>query len=114
MEWVLLRARAAGAARWVLLAIAWHADRLGGNAWPSVRRLVELTRYSERQVRACLGQLERSGELEVERGAGPRGVNRYLLPLVAQGGTQGGHRLQACATVEKGVENSGERGPPER
>src|SRR5687768_14444034 len=39
-------------------------------AWPSLRRLSELTRVTERRVRQILRELEESGELITSLGAG--------------------------------------------
>lgn len=65
----------------VLLAIADHAKDDGTGAWPSVASIAQKTRLSERNVRYSLKKLEASGELVVERNAGPKGANLYQITL---------------------------------
>ncbi len=77
---------AAGDARLVLLAIADQAKQNGTGAWPSVRRLAEMSRLTDRSVQRILRKLEEMGELRVHVGAGPHGTNLYdvLLPGLHQ------------------------------
>lgn len=79
-EWVWKHSTAQKSGRLVLLAVAWHADACGDQAWPSVARLAQLTRLSERQVRRHLRELERSGELAWR--ADPVHGRIYSLPAV--------------------------------
>lgn len=65
----------------VLLAIADYAKDDGSGAWPSVALLAEKTRLSERNVQYVLRKLEESGELTVERHAGPRGCHLYNITV---------------------------------
>lgn len=81
MEWVTDNSRAKSTARFVLVAIAKHANHDGGGAHPSVATLQHKTALSERAVRLALGELERIGELVVERGAGPNGCNAYRIVM---------------------------------
>jgi hypothetical protein len=68
----------------VLLAIADYVnDGKGGVAWPSVATLAKRARRSERQTQRILGNLEKSGELQISPGAGPNGTNLYKVPLTA-------------------------------
>jgi len=85
-SWVYEWSEAKLGARLVLLSIAYHADRAGDNAWPSVATIAREARMSARQVQRALGTLERLGELEVRRGAGPNGTNLYRIPGVSQPG----------------------------
>lgn len=78
-SWVWEHSRSKGAARLVLLALADHAGADGGDAWPSIARLMERCQVGESTVREAIHQLEALEELEVDRQAGPRGVNRYRL-----------------------------------
>jgi hypothetical protein len=56
-----------GAALLLMLAIADHAGDDGTNAYPSVRRLAQRTRLSERTVQRTIQECEASGELVVNR-----------------------------------------------
>jgi hypothetical protein len=56
-----------GAALLLMLAIADHASDDGTNAYPSVRRLAQRTRLSERTVQRTIQECEASGELVVNR-----------------------------------------------
>jgi hypothetical protein len=61
--------------------IANHAHSDGTGAFPNLETLARESRITTRQVSAILGILERSGELVIERGYGPRGSNLYSLPM---------------------------------
>ena len=65
----------------LLLAIADHAHDDGGGAFPAVGTLAKKVRMSTRQVQRLLETLDKSGELRVEWGEGPRGTNRYTVVL---------------------------------
>jgi hypothetical protein len=82
--WVIQHSRHKGANLLCLLMIANHAHADGTGAYPSIETLAGECRMSERQIRRILALLEQSGELTIERDAGPRGVSLYSLPLVAQ------------------------------
>jgi hypothetical protein len=86
--------RMKGSALLLLLAIADHAHDDGGGAYPSVETLSVKIRMGERQTRALIGLLERSGELTVERNAGPRGCNLYTVRVSA--GVQTSHLFQTA------------------
>ena len=64
-----------GSALLLLLAIADYAHDDGGGAYPGVDTLAKKTRLSVRQTQRVIQQLADSGELEIQRSAGPRGVN---------------------------------------
>jgi len=69
----------------LLLAIADFADD-DGRAYPSIARLATKTRLSKRNVQLVLRRLEESGELAIEQGAGPNGVNVYTVCTGRLGG----------------------------
>ena len=68
--------------RLVLLAIADFADD-HGRAFPSVASLRTKSAMSERGVQQAITRLQELGELCVEIGAGPHGVNVYWVKLSA-------------------------------
>lgn len=80
-SWVWDHSRARGVTRLVLLALADHAGADGGDAYPSVARLAERCGVGERTVQDAIGRLVELGELVVDRQAGPRGANRYQIPM---------------------------------
>lgn len=77
---VLAYSRAKPTARFVLVAIAQHADTLG-RARPSIDRLAALTGHDERTVRRAVAELEALGELLVERRH--RHAHRYMVVVAA-------------------------------
>jgi hypothetical protein len=89
MTWVWQHSRADGNVRLVLLAIADSANDDGLDAWPSMNRLCQKTRLSERTIRRCVRELEQLGELRClggRRGAhGRRVSNRYEVTMASSG-----------------------------
>src|SRR5262245_28912662 len=71
----------------LLLAIADHADD-HGVAYPSIARLMQKIRMSERNVQYGLRHLQKSGELAVVTGAGPGGTHLYQIKLPGGGGAK--------------------------
>ena len=71
-----------GSALLLLLAIADFADD-EGVAFPSVKTLSQKIRMSQRNTRYRLKRLEKSGELTIQTGAGPRGCNLFRLAKIA-------------------------------
>jgi Helix-turn-helix domain len=65
----------------VLLAIADYAHDDGTGAFPSVPTIARKARMTERSVQRCLRSLERDGELRIREGAGPNGVNMYVVTV---------------------------------
>lgn len=63
--------------RLVMIALANYARADGSGAWPSIERLARDSRLSERAVYYSLSRLEAIGELRIQHGAGPHGVNIY-------------------------------------
>ena len=64
----------------LLLAIADNANDQG-IAYPSIKTLTKKTRMSRRTVQYLNHRIERSGELAVSIGTGPRGCNEYRILL---------------------------------
>ncbi|TDQ00633.1 helix-turn-helix protein [Labedaea rhizosphaerae] len=114
MSWVWDNSPVKGGELLLLLAIADHADDLGGNAWPSIDRLTTRTRVDRRTVQRILRSLERKGLIVIERGRGPGGTNRYTvtftsvptdaeLPLPS--GIRERHREPTAASVDTRVDS---------
>ncbi len=70
--------------RYVLLAYADHADHEGKNIYPSTKLLAHKTGYSKRTIQAATRELEGTGWL-IPDGTGPRGTNRWMIPLYMGG-----------------------------
>jgi len=86
LTWQLdLSASLTRAEKYVLLAYADHADQSGRNIYPSVDLVARKTGYSERAVQTATRRLEENGYL-IPDGQGPRGTNRYRIPLQTQNG----------------------------
>ncbi len=81
MAWVWAESKAEPTDRLVLLAIADCANDAGADAYPSMAALTKKTGLHERSVQRSLARLVAIGELVVQPNAGPRGCNRYRLPL---------------------------------
>jgi hypothetical protein len=76
MVWKCFKAK--GGDLLVALAIADFADD-EGNAYPSIATLSKKSRLSDRQVKRAIKNLESLNELQILRGTGPFGTNRYQL-----------------------------------
>ncbi len=64
-----------------MLAIADYADDKGA-AWPSVETLAKKIRMSERACRYLLPKIAATGELAIERNAGPKGCNLFRVQVL--------------------------------
>jgi hypothetical protein len=64
------------------MSIANHAKADGTGSWPSVKTIAKEARLSEREVQYAAAELKKLGELTVQIGAGPKGVNMYSLPKI--------------------------------
>lgn len=81
---VLRTSQATGTSLLVLIVIAEATHQDGTGAWPSVETISHFARTTERSVRRIIHALEASGELTIERNAGPHGTNLYAIPGVGQ------------------------------
>lgn len=81
MAWVWKSSRAEPTDRLVLLAIADAANDQGADAYPSMATLTAKTNLHERSIQRALKRLVELGELVVYANAGPRGCNRYRIPM---------------------------------
>jgi hypothetical protein len=80
ISWVLEHSESRRASRHVLISIANHCDSAGQNSFPSVSTIARESKISDREVRRSLKILIELGELAIERGTGPHGVNMYSMP----------------------------------
>jgi DnaD/phage-associated family protein len=87
MSAVWKQSKATGTALLLLLAIADNANS-EGKAYPSVKRLAQKIRTSERNVQLLLRKLEELGELTIELQTERRGCNAYYVLLGANGGEE--------------------------
>lgn len=85
LVWVIEYSQSHLADRCVLVSIANHCDRQGGNAWPSVDTISHEAKVSHRQVQVSIVRLGRMGELRIARNQGPHGTNLYGLPKMTEG-----------------------------
>ncbi len=90
-------AQAKGSELLLLLAIADHADDKG-KAYPSLQRLAHKTRLSKRNVQYLLKRLQELGLVQIQRGAGPRGCNLFILHICSG------------ENFARGVQSSAQRG----
>lgn len=81
MSWVFESSRSKKGARLVLLAIADCANDEGRQAYPSMPKLQQKTGLGERAITGLVADLEKLGELIVQRNAGPRGCNLYTVVM---------------------------------
>jgi len=66
--------------KFVLLAYADHANHEGKSIFPAVETIAQKTGYHERSVQRLTRELENEGYL-VDDGQGPKGQNRWKIPL---------------------------------
>jgi hypothetical protein len=85
MQAVWQHSKQSGGALVLLLAIADNAHDDGGGAYPSIDTLARKARMTGRNVNILLKALVVDGEIAIDPGAGPHGVNVYrvLLPGLA-------------------------------
>jgi hypothetical protein len=86
VEVVLKHSQSREGARLVLLALAYHADARGLNAFPSVHTLADECKLSRRQVQYNLRALEALGEVRCRQGTGRGRVSVYDI-LIVKGAT---------------------------
>lgn len=73
--------------KYVLIAYADHADHNGKNIYPAVGTIARKTGLDERTVQRLTNDLESIGLL-IDDGQGPKGTNRWKLPI-----SEGGDKL---------------------
>ena len=79
MNWVWRNSSHGGTGLLLMLATAGRCSEYGGGADLSIADLAERARVSTRTVKRELQILEESGELVIERNAGPNGENLYRV-----------------------------------
>jgi hypothetical protein len=65
----------------VAIALAWHANKDGTNAFPSKATLMDLTGYRERTVQRHLARLVELDIVQVQKPAGGHRPTTYRFPL---------------------------------
>jgi len=106
----------------VLIAICDSADKVSGEAWPSLRSLAQAARVTPRAVRSILARLVSDGWIEIERRHRPNGsqasnlyrVNLALLgelraPPEAASSLEPSHQKELKRGGRRASEISGER-----
>lgn len=94
------------------LALADHADPVGGEIFPSVARVAAMTRQSERTVHYHIKAMIESGWLiPVKRGTGRGKTTTYRMPLneIAQGIVERVQKLHPLLESEKACNPDTER-----
>lgn len=84
LDWVFRASKSTGSDRLVLLSIANHADENGASSFPSVKRIADETRLSERAIRRSIAALRELNDPELEVtlevfGRGRRNTYRVLM-----------------------------------
>lgn len=64
-----------------LLMIANCADQDGRNSWPSIEKLAKDCRMSERQIQRIIVALEKTGEIRIQRCAGPNKKHKFTVMM---------------------------------
>lgn len=85
--------------KFLLVAYADHADHTGKNIWPAVSTMARKTGLDERTVQRLTSDLSDMGML-LEDGRGPKGTNRWSLPI-----NDGGDKLTP-PSIRRGDKNS--------
>ena len=88
--WVLEHSESQHSARLVMISIANYAKADGSGAWPSIATIARDARITDREVQLSIKDLERQGELQDERGAGPNGTNLYSVLMRGENSSPGG------------------------
>ena len=90
-----------GLAKYVLLAIAKHADDQG-ECYPSMERLARLTGLSQRTVLRKIGWLEKAGYVSIRRRtkAGKKTSNLYSVSFSHLDATEGRINISPISNLE--------------
>lgn len=97
------RSKLGGSELLLLLAIADFASD-EGVAFPSVQTLAKKIRMSVRNTRYLLAKLGQSGEIAIERNAGPGGCNVFRVGLTGTANLAGLQTLQDESGSRRGVQ----------
>lgn len=87
--------------KFVLLALADHADHEGNGIYPAVDTIAQKTGYSRREVQRAQRELQRAGLL-IPDGTGIKGTNRWRIPI-----GEGGDILTPCQDGTGDKQNAG-------
>ncbi len=104
--------------KYVLLAYADHADHNGKSIYPAIETIANKTGYDERTVQRITRELEEIGLL-VGEGHGPRGTNRWHIPMekgwqnVTPTKRQGDKTDKSLGDISSGDISSGDKLSPE-
>jgi hypothetical protein len=80
VSWVLDSSESKHSARLVLISIANHCDKIGGESFPGIRGIAEEAGLDPSTVQESIKELVDLGELSVESGASRYRTNVYKLP----------------------------------
>jgi len=83
ITWVLINSEAVLGAQLVMIATTDEANSEGRNAWPSIKRIAQHSRFSVRNVKTLLPKLEKSGELRIRRAWSAKAGNATYYGLWA-------------------------------
>lgn len=72
----------------VLVALASHCNDNGDSCFPSITRIAQMTRRSERTVVRAIGAMEKAGWITIERGSGRGKVSKYHVNVAKLKGRQ--------------------------
>lgn len=79
MDWVFEHSKTDGAARTLLLTIAWYADNTSWQGWPSIEEIARRSHLSRATVFRTIAETKALGELKVIPGHGRGHSNRYQI-----------------------------------
>ena len=100
MNWVWENSNESGTNLLMLLAIADHAND-DGVCWPSIARLAQRARVSDRQAKYIVKHLEESGSIEVQRGVGRNHTSVYVVKGAADCTISEIEKVQPIAPIKK-------------
>jgi DNA-binding MarR family transcriptional regulator len=105
--------------KFVLIAYADHADHNGKSIYPAVSTIAKKTGYEERSIQRITSELESMGLL-VEDGQGPKGTNRWYIPVNSGGDKispltkfRGDKNEKSLGDISSGDISSGDKMTPE-
>jgi hypothetical protein len=111
LRWAAEDCQLDGAAKPILLIIAYHADRDTGLCWVGQRRLAKEAGVSSKTVERWMVRLEDLGVLEVtERGRGPKPNCYRIAEGLVEGQAFGSGLVEGSATASNVIEGDMEAG----